>query len=201
MRRAVMAEGNVAPGKKVVCNCLFGAPTPKPPDGLGGVPPMRPGRSPTAPKGVPSEANPELFFGEVAEKVGIDTRLAKEEAVVGGAVGVHCDELLPGAAVGFAQVGEAHSFVWWAPDGLGREVEVAALEEVELAGAQHEVEADVRSGVKIGVNGGEDGEIGRVEPQLPNDGRCGGFDATRDGAADVEVEGWQKVKALSPGER
>ena len=164
-----MAEGNVAPWKKVVCNCLFGAPAPKPPDGLGGFPAMCPGCSPTAPKGVPSEAYPKGLFGEVAEEVGVDARLAEEEAVVGGAVGMHCDELLPGAAAGLAQIGEAHSLVGRAPHRLRGVVEVAAQEEVELAGAKHEVEADVCSSVEVGIDGGVDVEVGRVEPQLPND--------------------------------
>ena len=49
-------------------------------------------------------------------------------------------EHLPHFWCGLAEVGESELLVWRAPDGLGGEVEVTAKQEVQLPGAEHEVE-------------------------------------------------------------
>ena len=79
-------------------------------------------------------------------------------------------------------------------------VEVGAEEAVELPGPEHEVKGDVRRGLEVQVDRGEDREVSRVKPQLADDWGSRGGDTAGNGPADFGVEGRNEAETLGPGE-
>ena len=83
-------------------------------------------RSPTTPKGVPSETYLKRLLGEGAERLAVLVGGALEEASVCWAAGLELDEALPDICRGLPQVGEAEALVRGAPDAAGGVVDSEA---------------------------------------------------------------------------
>ena len=78
---------------------------------------------------------------------------------------------------------------------MGGQVEVGAEEKVELATTQHEVETEVGGSLEICIDGGKEGEIERVVPELADDRWGTGLDTVGNSFEYVEFNGGKKVKA------
>ena len=103
---------------------------------------------------------------------------------------------LPHFGARLAEVGELNLFLRGAPHGLGGEVQVAALQEVQLPGPEHEIKGQVGSGCEVIVDCGQEGQVRGVVPLLPGGLRGTAVVASGDGVAQGYVTGWKEVKLV-----